>query len=336
MTTSEFKESLLESKNIVILSHQNPDGDAIGSALSLCRFLKTIGNEATVIMPNETADTMSIIYGYDTVIYNNKDSEKAATLVEKAEILIFVDLNDIKTRIGDIHTAVERNTTAKRAIIDHHVSSPDPSIDFIYADSTASSTGLLIYRLISDMGMADKIDIETANAMYIGMMTDTGNFSYGFLTSELFETVAKLIKIGISPQILNGAIYNTNSEERMRLWGYVMSEKMVILHDLKAAYITLTTEELRRFKYKEGDTEGLVNVPLSIAGIENSAMFSEKEGFVRISLRSTGQDGEDMNVFAHETYNGGGHRNASGARSKESMEMCVVKFVDGMRKARKK
>lgn len=336
MTTAEFKDCLTERKNIVILSHQNPDGDAIGSALALRRFLINTGHSATVILPNETADIMSFLSGFETVIYNNREAEKAAAAVENAEIIFFADLNDVKTRIGDIHTAVEKNTTALRAIVDHHVNTPDPSIDFIYTDNTASSTGLLTYRLINEMGMADKIDIETANAMYVGMMTDTGNFSYGFLTEELFETVAKLIKIGVSPQQVNGAIYNRNSEERMRLWGYAMSEKMVILRDLKTAYITLTTEELRRFKYKEGDTEGLANVPLSIEGIENAAMFSEKEGFVRISLRATGPEGEDMNTFARETYNGGGHRNAAGARSRESMERCVVKFVEGMRKASKK
>lgn len=336
MTTTEFKDCLTERKKIVILSHQNPDGDAIGSALALRRFLVNTGHEATVILPNESADIMSFLSGFETVIYNNREAERAAEVIEKAEIIFFVDLNDVKTRIGDVHTAVEKNTTALRAIVDHHVNTPDPSIDFIYTDNTASSTGLLIYRLINEMGMADKIDIDTANSLYVGMMTDTGNFSYGFLTEELFETVATFIRIGVSPQKINGAIYNRNSEERMRLWGYAMSEKMVILRDLKTAYIALTTEELRRFKYKEGDTEGLANVPLSIEGIENAALFSEKEGFVRISLRSTGAEGEDMNTFARETYNGGGHRNASGARSKESMERCVVKFVEGMRKVVKK
>lgn len=332
MTTSEFKQHLSESRNIVILSHQNPDGDAIGSALGLRRFLNNTGHTTTVILPNETADIMSFLDGYQTVIYNNREPERAALEVERAEIIIFVDLNDIKTRIGDIYTAVEKNTSAVRAIIDHHVNTPDPSIDFIYTDNKASSTGLLVYRLINEMSMSNNLDIETIKALYVGMMTDTGNFSYGFLTSELFETVANMIKLGLSPQEINGAIYNRNSENRMRLWGYAMSEKMVILRDIKTGYISLTTEELRRFNYKEGDTEGLANVPLSIEGIENAALFSEKEGFVRMSLRSTGDKGADMNTFARETYNGGGHRNASGARSKETMELCIVKFVEGMRK----
>lgn len=336
MTTAEFKNCLTERKNIVILSHQNPDGDAIGSALALRRFLINTGHSATVVLPNETSDIMSFLSGFETVIYNNREAEKAAAAVENAEIIFVVDLNDIKTRIGDIYTAIEKNTTALRAIVDHHVNTPDPSIDFIYTDSTASSTGLLVYRLINELGMADKIDIETATALYVGMMTDTGNFSFGFLTEELFETIAKFIRLGISPQKLNGAIYNRNSEERMRLWGYAMSEKMVILRDLKTAYIALSAEELRRFKYKEGDTEGLANIPLSIDGIENAALFSEKEGLVRISLRSTGAEGEDMNTFARATYNGGGHRNAAGARSRESMERCVVKFVEGIRNASKK
>ena len=337
MTVREFKELLESPRKIAVISHQNPDGDAVGSALAIQSVLRKKGHDVTALLPNDAAHTMSFLKGYPDIIIGTHDMEAARKKIAEADIIIFADLNKVKNRIGDLWHPVELNTTAKIALIDHHVDETDLTPDFLYTDNGASSTSLLVYRLLTDMDYEELIDEETAYDLYVGMMTDTGNFSYGFLTGEVFETIAYLMKTGMSPNKAYDAIYNRESESRMRLWGYAMSEKMIILRELNAAYITLSTEELIRFKFREGDTEGLVNVPLSIEGINNSALFTEREGVIRISLRSAAERGEDMNAFAREIFNGGGHRNASGARVKDSnMEMCVMRYIEGMKNLLKK
>lgn len=332
MTVKEFKELLDTPRSIAVISHQNPDGDAVGSALALQSILKKRRHSVSVLLPNDASHTMSFLKGYSGVIIGTHNMEEARKKIAAADLIIFADLNRVKNRIGDLWHPVEENTTAKIALIDHHVDETDLAPDFLYTDNRASSTALLVYRLMTDMDYEDTLDEEIAYDLYVGMMTDTGNFSYGFLTGEVFETIAELVKTGMSPNTAYDAIYNRESESRMRLWGYAMSEKMIILRELNSAYITLTAEELIRFKFREGDTEGLVNVPLSIEGINNSAMFTEREGVIRISLRSAADRGEDMNVFAREIFNGGGHRNASGARVKDSnMEMCVMRYIEGLK-----
>ena len=331
MTIIELKDYLSTERNICIISHMNPDGDAIGTSLALKKILTKLGHSVEVVTPNSAPKNMRTINGFETIVDYYNSQEKAKDIVENAEMLFFVDLNDIEKRVGDLTFSIKKNEKAVIALLDHHVEDSKEGIDFYYVDSKTSSAALLLYRFLTEIGYENLIDAQIGYAIYIGMMTDTGNFSYGFLTSELYNTIAKLVEKGVNPQKVNDAIFNQSTEDRLRLWGYVMSEKMVVLKELKTAYITLTADELRRFNYKDGDTEGLVNTPLSIEGVCNTAMFTEKEGTVRISLRSTANTGEDMNVIAKELFNGGGHINASGARSQDNIEISVIKFVNAMR-----
>lgn len=180
------------------------------------------------------------------------------------------------------------------------------------------------------MGDLHSITIDIANNLYLGMMTDTGNFSYGLLSGDLYRAVANLVDVGVSPVGMNIQISNQQSENRMRFMGYALSEKMVVLPELKSAYIWFTTDELARFNYAEGDAEGIVNMPLSIAGIVNSAIFIQKPDLIKISLRSQDSDGLDMNRFARTYFIGGGHRNASGGKSFHSIGETIEKYVRGL------
>lgn len=317
-------------KKILILAHTNPDGDAIGSSLAWRAYLAQLGHKTRCIMPNRYPYFLEWMNDIAHVSIFKEDTDgEMARFIGEADIIFCLDFNQID-RLEGLSEAVETNSNARKILIDHHLYPPADEYDLQFSDPKACSTSYIVYRLIVELaGTTDVIDYSMAEALYVGIMTDTGNFSFSNLTSNLFRAVAVLIEKGISIPLIHNAVYNNFSEGRMRLLGYVLNEKMVVTYEYGAAYVTLTEEEMRRFNFKQGDSEGFVNFALAIRGIMMSAMFVESRQHIRVSLRSRGK--ADVNVFARRYFNGGGHRNAAGGKSFVSMEETIERFKEALK-----
>lgn len=326
----QLKEILSAPKRIVITSHINPDGDAIGSSLSIADYLSLRGHAVTIILPNDAPSSLRFAAGYEKILIFMHCERLCRERLAEADVIFSMDYNDISTRIGPMGDYILSLQDKIRVLIDHHLAPPLEMYSLSLSDETASSTSYLVYDTIVRLGDKSLLTLDMANNIYLGMMTDTGNFSYGLLSGELYRAVASLVDIGVSPVKMNIIISNQQSENRMRFMGYALYEKMVVLPELKSAYLWFTTEELERFNYQEGDAEGIVNMPLSIAGIVNSAIFIQKNDLIKISLRSQDSEGLDMNHFARTYFVGGGHRNASGGKSYHTIGETIEKFVSGL------
>ncbi len=314
--------STKSKQSIVILAHTNPDGDAIGSSLAWARLLRNMGHDVSCIVPNKYPYFLDWMEGIEELVIFKTDSERATTKIENAEIIFCLDFNALGRleRLGDV---VSANTTAKRVLVDHHLS-PDTNYDIMFSYPDCSSTCFLIYTLISEMFGCEAIDKSIGELLYVGMMTDTGNFSFSFLTPALYRALAVLVERGIDIPKINTLVYNSYTEDRARLFGFVISRKMEIIEDGTVAYMSLTEREMRRFKFQQGDSEGFVNYPLSIKKMKISVMLIEQRKFIRVSLRSRGVI--DVNLFARKYFNGGGHKNAAGGKSFQSMDETIEHF----------
>ncbi|MCE3260249.1 MAG: bifunctional oligoribonuclease/PAP phosphatase NrnA [Bacteroidetes bacterium] len=318
----KFKTLLKKVDNIVIVTHWSPDGDAMGSSLALYHYLKALKKTATVVVPNDYPEFLQWMPGNKGVLVYEKDTAKVNKLLARAGAIFTLDFNSFKRieKLGEVIAA----TSAPKILVDHH-QQPDNYASLYFHDVKACSTCELVFDLIEGLGGKKLIDKKIAACLYVGLMTDTGSFRYASVNAKTHLIISELMKTGIAPSDIHSAVYDTYSESRMKLLGYALSEKMRVLEGLPVAYISLTEEELKRFDYKKGDTEGLVNYPFAIKGIKVCALFNEGEGGVKVSFRSKGKI--DVNKFARAYFNGGGHINAAGGKSYESLEATVQKFV---------
>ncbi len=316
---------LLENpgKRIVIMIHVNPDGDALGSSLGLLRLMEKLGHNCSVISPNDYPEFLKWMPGTDRVIIMESASALAIETLQNADVIFAVDFNDL-SRVKKLDEVVAASPAFK-VLIDHH---PNPSIkaDCILSDISSSSTAELTYRLIKEAGLSSRMDKDTASCLFVGIMTDTGCFSYNSSNRKTWETVAELLDYGIEKDRLYYLTYDNYSADRLRLLGFSLNEKMEVFPEYRTGLIWLTRSDLRRFNFAVGDTEGFVNYPLSIRGIRFSALFIEKKDHVRISLRSKGDF--PVNDFSRKYFNGGGHANASGGESYLSIEDTVRRFKE--------
>ena len=327
---TEHLRRLLErsEQRIVILSHTNPDGDAVGSSLAWSTVLRNMGHRVTCIVPNRYPYFLDWMPGIGEIVIFKADEEgRAARAIDEADILFCLDFNAI-SRLEILSDTIERNTTAKRVLIDHHLA-PAPGFDLLFSYPDASSTCFVVYALIERLFGTQAITREMAEGLYVGMMTDTGNFSFSFLTPALYRAVAVLAETGIDIPSLHNNVYNAYTEGRARLFGYAINRKMEVIENGTVAYMSLMEHEMRRFQFQQGDSEGFVNYPLTIKKMKMSAMFLAHRKFIRISLRSRGD--VDVNLFARKYFNGGGHRNAAGGKSYVSMEETIARFVESVR-----
>ncbi len=311
-----------EQQNIVVIAHTNPDGDALGSTLAWARVLRTQGHTVQCISPNRYPYFMEWMEGIGDYIIHKLDPERAEAAISAADVIFCMDFNTT-TRLEALGVALDANDTARRVLIDHHLS-PDTSFDVIFSYPEESSTCFVTYSLIEAMYGAEVIDSTTADLIYTGMMTDTGNFSFAKLSPELFRGVAVLVERGADIQKINIKINNSFSEGRARLFGYVINRKMEIIEDGRVAYMSLTEGEMRRHNFQQGDSEGFVNYPLTVAAMKISALFIANRKFIRVSLRSRGTI--DVNKFARKYFSGGGHKNAAGGKSFLTMTETIDKF----------
>lgn len=322
-TLDSVKQLLDIQSEIVVTSHYNPDGDALGSALALSRYLRKKGHKVTTIIPNDFPDFLNWMPGQEDILIYFYKSLTANKLIKNASIIFCLDYNAIPR----VNLFTEQLFEAKgvKILIDHHLS-PEDHFDFSLSVIKTSSTSELIFDFINHLGDYELIDADIAACLYVGMMTDTGSFSFACNYPHTFEVVAKLVKSGVDTEQVHRLVYDTYSESRMRLLGFCLSERMIVLDDYGTAYIYLSQQDLQRFNFKSGDTEGVVNYALSIRNISFAAFFTEKSDRIRISFRSKGSF--SVNDFAREHYQGGGHRNAAGGDSFLPLETTLKNFKE--------
>ncbi len=306
---------------IILVPHVNPDGDAIGSVLGLTAILKNAGKKVQVISPNHFPDFLKWMKGSSEVLAYNNAREKSAKLMNEATRLICLDFNHL-SRTGEMKELVE-SWQGKSVLIDHHPY-PQGFTDLQFSHPDYSSTAELVFHIVKAMGYEQYIDQDAAECLFCGIMTDTGSFNYSVSDPQTFNTVSELLTFGVDPEEIHGRVFDNYSAERMRLMGHCLSECMEIFPEHHAAVMYLSRETQNRFRYQKGDSEGFVNMPLSIKGIHFSAFFTENDGQIKASFRSKGEFA--VNEFATAHFNGGGHRNAAGGEIFSTLEETVERF----------
>lgn len=294
-------------KNIVITAHKNPDGDAIGASLALVHYLRSLGHQATAVMPNDYPDFLHWLAGHDEVLVFDKMRKLARGKIEEADVLIAVDYN-APSRIG----SMEENfveSKAQKIMIDHHLN-PESFTDISYSRPDVGSSCELIYHIIEGLDDLDTLNKDIATCIYTGIMTDTGSFRFASTTSKTHEIAAQLLRYNIQHHLIHQNVYDQNPIDRLRLIGYALSEKMELWAEDSVAVFALNKKELLKHGAKKGYTEGLVNYGLSIGTVELSIFLKEEQGNIKLSFRSKGDF--PANELASQHFNGGGHLNAAG------------------------
>lgn len=318
-----FKNCFNPKNSWAIIPHLNPDGDAIGSSLAFWHLLKDMGIEAHVVVPDSTPDFLKFVAGIEHILIAKKQVDFCNRIIEEADVLLILDHNDF-LRSGSLSDAVIKNAGTK-IMIDHH---PAPVIKaseaILFSNISLSSTCELALELMVALGYGDKISKDVANALMTGMITDTGSFSYNCSTGEFFNNVALLLDKGAEKDYIIDCIYNQHSQDRMRLIGYLLSQKMEVFPEINTAIISLNWSEMHRFNFKKGDSEGVVNMPLSIKGIDFSVFISVRDDKTKLSFRSKGAF--PANKIAAEYFSGGGHLNAAGGSSELNVEDTIKYF----------
>jgi phosphoesterase RecJ-like protein len=322
----KLKTYIDKGDKFVIVSHEMPDGDAIGSSLGLYHYLMSYDKKSIkVIVPNHFPVFLKWLPGARDILVYGQYPDFATQLISEADVLFCLDFNAVK-RVGKMASAVIASD-ARKVMIDHHLE-PEDFCKIVISYPEMSSTSELVFRMICALGDIDTIEKDAAECIYTGMMTDTGAFSYNSNHAGIYIIISELIKKGIDKDEIYRKVNQVYSECRLRLMGYVLYKKMEVYPDKKTAVFTLTQEELNSFKYKSGDTEGFVNLPLSIDGICFSAFLREETTLIKVSLRSAGDF--PCNKFAAAYFNGGGHKNASGGEFYGTLEEAVKVFEDGL------
>ena len=319
---AQLSHLISDAKNIFITCHKSPDGDAIGSTLGWAEYLRSIGKEPTIIVPDQYPDFLSWIPNTEKIVRYDKHPEKCDMLFKIADLVFCLDYNTT-SRVDEMEKALV-SSTAPKVLIDHHLD-PDVPAVLTISHPDLSSTCELVFRIVWQLDGFNRLSKQFAIPIYCGMMTDTGGFLYNSTRSEIYFIIGELLTKHIDKDKIYRNVYHNYSESRIRLMGFVMYEKLVYLPESHAAYYSLTRQEQKRFHFIKGDAEGLVNIPQQIKGLKLSISLREdtdKPNIVWVSLRSV--DDFPCNKMAEEFFNGGGHLNASGGRINGTMEEAIA------------
>jgi phosphoesterase RecJ-like protein len=315
-------ELLAQPRRIVITTHHKPDGDAMGSSLGLYNYLIQQGHHVKVITPTDYPDFLAWLPGNEEVIIYTDNIDAATLLVAKAELIFCLDFNALN-RINELGELV-RQSEAVKIMIDHHLD-PEDFDDYRFWNIHACATAQLVYEFIANkLGNRGMIDKDIATCLYTGIMTDSASFRLPNTTSDVHRIVADLIDAGAVNWRIHELVYNNASECKLRFLGHCLSEKLEVLYEFNTAIITVTKQELEKYDVVTGDTEGIVNYALSIAGIRLAAFIVERTDKVKLSLRSRGEF--PANDICKKYFNGGGHRNAAGGTSTGTLEEVIKQF----------
>lgn len=314
------KRLLAQPQDVVILTHRNPDGDAIGSSLGLQHFLNKNGHQARVIVPSEFPDFLDWLPGAAEITVYDDEVETAQEQMRRASLFFILDLNSFD-RIDKVSSNLAKDKRP-RIMIDHHLY-PEPIADHMFSDTTASSTCELIYDFVEKLGMLRDLDKNIADCLYTGIITDTGGFKYA-TSPKLFRVVSGLLEAGADDYKVNDRIWNSATEKQLRLLGHCLANRMEISPEYRTGLIYLTREDYNDFDIKRGDTEGVVNYLLRMPQIMIAAFIHEQPTIVKLSLRSKGD--MDVQQICKAHFRGGGHRNASGGASFAPLGTTIKKF----------
>ncbi len=296
----------------VVFAHENPDGDAIGSAVALCSYLSMLGKEVCAVMCSHLPAHFDFMIPQGKVFYYCDEPSLCEALIDEADLLVFLDMNG-KNRSGDLQQAIGRSK-AGCILIDHHLNPQTCDFDVVISDAEVSSACELLYQVLLEQpevgGDVSRLPLDCATALMTGILTDTNNFANSLFPST-YLAVSALQGRGVDRDAIYNRVFCNYSERRMRLMGHLLHDNMRCL-ECGAAYFILSKADKERYSFVKGDSEGFVNLPLAIAGVRLTALFTEDDGFVKVSLRS--KENVDVNEFSHKYCNGGGHKNASGGR----------------------
>lgn len=319
-----LRTTITNAKHISIVSHRNPDGDAVGSSLALYICLKNslVNTPINVILPNHFPRFLEWLPEQDQIRFFEQDREETTQLLQNSDLIFTLDFNDF-SRTGAMGDVLA-NLKTKFVMIDHH-QQPSDYASFCYSDTSIGSTCELLYETICELGLKTALDKSVGECLYTGIMTDTGSFKYPTTTRRTHQIIGELIDLGIENSKIHQNTFDNNSLSRLHLLGVAM-RNLRLIEAKHVAYISLSQNELDEHNFQKGDTEGFVNYGLSIKGITFAVIFIEnkQEGIIKISFRSVGD--VDVNTFARTYYNGGGHKNAAGGRSDLSLDETIKGF----------
>jgi phosphoesterase RecJ-like protein len=322
LDTASLSQLLNQPRKIVITTHHKPDGDAMGSSLGLYNYLIQQGHHAKVIAPTDYPEFIAWMPGNEEVIIYTEQKELSAQLIADAELVFCLDFNTL-SRINEMGELV-RQSAALKAMIDHHLE-PEDFDDYRYWNINACATAQLVYSfIVEELKRPDLIDADVATCLYTGIMTDSASFRLPNTTSAVHRIVASLIDAGAVNWRIHELVYSSSSENRLRFLGHCLANKLEILREYNTAIISVTRDELKQYDTNTGDTEGIVNYALSITGIRLAAFIVERTDMVKLSLRSKAEF--PANEICKKYFNGGGHRNAAGGQSNQSLEQVIKQF----------
>lgn len=325
---SALQQLISNTQKSVIITHPNPDGDAFGSVLAWSAFLRKFGHETTVISPTNYTKNFKWLKGFETILAFEKEADQKIAIekIINCDAIYCLDFNAI-SRLELLSEPIQKATQPK-IIIDHH-RQPEDFAKILFSDISYAATCEFIYDIIVGLGKEDLIDLEIAESLYTGLVTDTGFFGFSNTTPNVHKVAGGLIRKGVSTEFINDKIQNIFTENRLRYFGYCLLNKIKVTQGGQVAYITVSKEEARKFNLQSGDNESLVNYPFKIEGVRMTALFTEEPSKVKISFRS--KDTIDVNTFARNHFAGGGHTNAAGGRSHLSLDETEKKFLENLK-----
>jgi len=319
---AEAKKIINSSKKILVTGHTHPDGDAVGGSLAVYHYFKKLNFDVTIVMPDAIPSSVAWLPMANEILFHDENKDRVGELVADADVIFCVDFNEPK-RLKSLKVPIEE-AKATKIMIDHHPQ-PDDFVDITFSDTKISSASEYVYYFLKEFDESN-LDKTIAECLFLGIVTDTGSFVYSSATPSTFTAASELLSYGIDKQKILSNTLDNYSENRTRLMGYILHNKMVVLSEHKTAYITITKEEFDKFGYENGDHENFVNIPLSIKGIEISALFMEIDDSIRLSFRSSGSF--DVNLLARNHFNGGGHQKAAGGKTYKTLSETVDRFVE--------
>ncbi len=320
---NELKSLLNKPKNIVITAHKSADGDSVGSSLALFHFLKKLNHHVTICHPDKAPNFYHWLTGSEEILTLEENTAGIIEKFKKADIIFSLDYNH-PSRIGELQPLFIESSAVK-IMVDHHQNPAKEFFDLNFSYPTISSTCEIVYELIVNLKDITYVDVPTGEAVYCGIMTDTGSFRFPSTSARTHRIIAELLELGVVNHKVHEAVFDTNNIEKIKLNGFALSEKLTVLEKYPVAYISLSKLEQTKFKAKKGDTEGLVNKALSIQGVKMAVFFKEDNEYVKISFRSKGDT--YVNKLASENFEGGGHIYAAGGKFDGTLDEAIEKFV---------
>ena len=318
----KLKTALNQSNKFLITTHKSPDGDAIGSSVACYHFLKAQGKESLIVLPDEPADFLLPFLKNVDLLIHQKDQAKVDTMLADFDLVFCLDYN-APSRVGKQMEALLEKVKCKKVMIDHH-QNPEEFCEIVISRPEICSTAQLIYECIEELGAKDFLNKSCCEAIYLGILTDTGSFRYPSVTAKTHLICAHLLEMGVVHFKIHEKIFDVNTLDKIQLRAYAIANKFEKIPGFPIGLISMSSEELQRFNYQKGDTEGLVNVILSIEGISIALFLMEAKEGIKMSFRSKGAF--FVNDFAEKNFSGGGHKYAAGGFSSESLNVTISRF----------